>query len=471
MAEKLQLRFALTKVDARQRRVTGVMIADEDDKSGEACDYITSKPYFEEWSAEINKSSGGKSLGNVRAMHQPIAAGKVVLMDFDDAAKLIRIEAEIIDDAEWNKCLEGVYTGFSIGGDYVKRWTDPATRRRKYTAEPHEVSLVDNPCVPSATFTAVKLDGSTELRKFVENTPDGETTEGAAVTPLAGATEALEDAQADHDPTVAVPTDIIQKLHNDIVGLGAPCTGASRWYDPDESELLASDPGRYLMQQIHAQLCALGAQCPERVQRDAAGDDDLTKAGAAISAANKSKVQAIHDHASAMGATCAAIEKQAGAEVLTVEKAAAPVPAVEVPSVPVEKAAAESPELIALREVMATVQADLTKASLLADQVSTLQADLAAAQAQRSDLEKRLAALEDQPAGEGPALTGDAILARAAEKSLGGIPTPAPAADPASTDIGRLEAIVKDAAQDPVTRQQAGRELAALRKARGPLGC
>ena len=36
----------------------------------------------------------------------------------------------------------------------------------RYTAEPVEVSLVDHPCLPEATFAVVKADGSTELRKF-----------------------------------------------------------------------------------------------------------------------------------------------------------------------------------------------------------------------------------------------------------------------------------------------------------------
>jgi hypothetical protein len=42
--------------------------------------------------------------------------------------------------------------------------SDPALMR--YTAEPVEVSLVDNPCLPEATFAVLKADGSTELRKF-----------------------------------------------------------------------------------------------------------------------------------------------------------------------------------------------------------------------------------------------------------------------------------------------------------------
>jgi hypothetical protein len=58
----------------------------------------------------------------------------------------------------------GVYTGFSIGGAYVKAWKDGEYVR--FTASPVEISVVDNPCVPGAHFTAVKADGTCEVRKF-----------------------------------------------------------------------------------------------------------------------------------------------------------------------------------------------------------------------------------------------------------------------------------------------------------------
>jgi hypothetical protein len=64
------------------------------------------------------------SLGNIRAMHGKVAAGKAIAIDFNDAEKAIDIGTKIVDDNEWQKCLEGVYTGFSIGGDYIKKWKD-----------------------------------------------------------------------------------------------------------------------------------------------------------------------------------------------------------------------------------------------------------------------------------------------------------------------------------------------------------
>jgi hypothetical protein len=35
-----------------------------------------------------------------------------------------RAARKIVDDAEWNKVLEGVYTEFSIGAGYAKLWPD-----------------------------------------------------------------------------------------------------------------------------------------------------------------------------------------------------------------------------------------------------------------------------------------------------------------------------------------------------------
>ncbi len=155
----------LAKVDLDQRLVTGVATAETPDRSGEICDYASSKPYFEKWSAEALEASGGKSLGAVRAMHGRVAAGKLTDIAFDDDGKRIVVAAKIVDEDEWRKVCEGVYTGFSQGGRYVKRWPDSETSLVRYTAEPREISLVDLPCLPDATFEVVK-DGVVEKRAF-----------------------------------------------------------------------------------------------------------------------------------------------------------------------------------------------------------------------------------------------------------------------------------------------------------------
>jgi hypothetical protein len=165
----LDLFLPLAKVDLDRRLVTGVATAETPDRSGEIFDYASSKPYFEKWSAEAAAASGGKSFGAVRAMHTPIAAGKLTDIAFDDNAKRITVVAKVVDDDEWRKVQEGVYTGFSQGGRYVKRWADPDSGLTRYTADPHEISLVDLPCVPDATFDVVK-GGLVEKRSFASRT-------------------------------------------------------------------------------------------------------------------------------------------------------------------------------------------------------------------------------------------------------------------------------------------------------------
>ena len=158
----------LTKVDVERREAWGRAVEEIADKSGEIFDYASSAPLFRAWSGEIEKSTTAAgqepSLGNVRAMHGKVAAGKVAAITFNDGDRAIDICAKVIDDNEWEKVKQGVYTGFSIGGDYAKRWRDGSLTR--YTAKPSEISLVDNPCVPTATFSLVKAAGATEARPF-----------------------------------------------------------------------------------------------------------------------------------------------------------------------------------------------------------------------------------------------------------------------------------------------------------------
>ena len=205
----LELFLPLIKVDLDQRLVAGVATAEAPDRSGEIFDYASSKPYFETWSAEAAAASGGKSLGAVRAMHGRIAAGKLTDIAFDDEAKRIVVSAKIVDDDEWEKVLEGVYTGFSQGGRYVKRWADPQTGLVRYTAEPHEISLVDLPCLPGATFEVVK-DGVVEKRAFaVRGEAPAELTAAALAAPEppepAAETKTEERARPPLTPPSAAP--------------------------------------------------------------------------------------------------------------------------------------------------------------------------------------------------------------------------------------------------------------------------
>ncbi|HUO92568.1 MAG TPA: DUF6582 domain-containing protein [Rhizomicrobium sp.] len=177
----LQLFIPITKIDVAQRLVYGTIAEEIPDHADEIMDYASAKPMFEAWSQDIEKASRGRSVGNLRAMHGSVAAGKLDQIHFDDDARRIATVAKVVDDAEWKKVLEGVYTGFSMGGRYARRWPDPEhPHLTRYTPEPMEVSLVDHPCIPSATFEVVKADGTIELRKFRRSAAEKDVARDAA---------------------------------------------------------------------------------------------------------------------------------------------------------------------------------------------------------------------------------------------------------------------------------------------------
>lgn len=208
------IHFAIKSVDETTREVTGRATKAEIDRSGEILDYHASKPYWEQWRDETLQASGGKSLGNLRVMHRDdIAAGILTRMDFLDDEEAIDVTAKVVDDAEWEKVTSGTYTGFSQRGPYISRTPDYSLPKfrgmtvHRVVIAPREVSLVDRPCVPSATFFEVKkCDGTTENRLFKggdmdeRETPaanDGEAKKG--LYEVKGLIQAVQDLKYLHD--------------------------------------------------------------------------------------------------------------------------------------------------------------------------------------------------------------------------------------------------------------------------------
>ncbi len=149
----------LTKIDVERRLVIGTAAEEIADKSREIMDYASARPQFESWSKEFSDATGGLSKGNLRVMHTKHVAGRLDDIAYDDQTKRVQICAKVVDDNDWQKCLDGVYTGFSIGGGYLKKWKDPDGLTR-YTPIIREISLVDNPCLETAKFAElVKADG------------------------------------------------------------------------------------------------------------------------------------------------------------------------------------------------------------------------------------------------------------------------------------------------------------------------
>lgn len=157
----LSLTIPLVKLDVERRLVIGRAAQEIPDKSREIMDYASAKPAFQEWSRGFEDASGGLSKGNLRVMHSRHAAGKITDLQFNDAEMAVDIVAHVVDPVDWEKCLKGVYTGFSIGGGYAAKWQDGGLTR--YTPRIAEISLVDSPCMPTARFAElVKADGVVE---------------------------------------------------------------------------------------------------------------------------------------------------------------------------------------------------------------------------------------------------------------------------------------------------------------------
>jgi hypothetical protein len=165
-------RFQITKVDESLHQVGGILSAEIPDKDNECLDYLASKPYFQKWSAEAQKATAAlgedkMSFGNVREQHSRTAVGKFIDLQFDDAKKTIYGVAQIYNDDAWEKVANGVYTGFSVGGDLIGSPRFDAAKGVKFiTIAPKETSIVDNPCLEASHFDFVRASGAMEVRKF-----------------------------------------------------------------------------------------------------------------------------------------------------------------------------------------------------------------------------------------------------------------------------------------------------------------
>lgn len=165
--------FAIKSVNEALREVGGEITSQRQDKDGETLNYDESKPEFQGWSDEAYNATkhlgdGNESYGNLREQHSKRSVGKFnAPLKFDDSAKSIWGQAKIYDDDVWEKVKEGVYNGFSVGGN-LKGPIKRVNGQKLITIIPREVSLVDNPAVGSAHFDFVRAaDGQVVVKSFV----------------------------------------------------------------------------------------------------------------------------------------------------------------------------------------------------------------------------------------------------------------------------------------------------------------
>jgi len=160
MSRRFERFVQVAKLDAERHEVWGHATVEEVDKQGEVVKFDGAVRAFEKHAEYFQKITDGESFGNVRAMHLPIAAGKLIAWSADAKLKAIPIGAHVSDDREWKKCLDKTYVGFSIGGDVTKEHREMRDGREINVIDAFdlvEVSLVDNPACPSARIAVVKM--------------------------------------------------------------------------------------------------------------------------------------------------------------------------------------------------------------------------------------------------------------------------------------------------------------------------
>jgi hypothetical protein len=246
MKDLLSMFVPLTKADAAQRLVYG-SFDETPDRAGETFDYASSKDLIKAWSDERYTATNGQSYGNVRGQHANIAAGKLIEIVFDDLGKSVGFVAKIVDDNEWKKVEEGVYSGFSPGGKYAKRWQDGLAKR--YTADVRELSIVDVPCNPNAGFTMVKADGTEEQVEFVMS---------KAYEPGNEATKARADDMAKAVGPEAKSKDYVVQARADLIAENATAELA-KMHEPEAEPVVKPEAKPDLVDAVNAAL-AKGAK-------------------------------------------------------------------------------------------------------------------------------------------------------------------------------------------------------------------
>lgn len=157
MNNRVMLFAPITKLDEEQRMVYGIATTSAIDKQNEIVDWGATKEALDDYS----------KWRNIREMHKQSAVGVAPLLELRDDKQELFIGAKVVDDQAWTKCKEGVYKGFSIGGEVLDRKVEfnkvsnkTVNRVTKYVM--NEISLVDRPANPECIFQTVKRDTTIE---------------------------------------------------------------------------------------------------------------------------------------------------------------------------------------------------------------------------------------------------------------------------------------------------------------------
>ena len=145
----MKIYLPIAKVDAERREVWGYASTEARDDQGEVV----------KREALIGALGDYMRFANIREMHQLSAVGVAKEAAVDDRG--LYVGARIVDDQAWQKVVEGVYKGYSIGGQVTQR--DPADYKTITGLVLNEISLVDRPANPEAIFDYWKAAGASTM--------------------------------------------------------------------------------------------------------------------------------------------------------------------------------------------------------------------------------------------------------------------------------------------------------------------
>jgi HK97 family phage prohead protease len=183
----MKIYLPIAKVDAAKRLVYGYASTEARDDQGE----VVKREALQEALGDYMR------FGNIREMHQLSAVGKAQNAEIDD--KGLYLGAKVVDDRAWEKVVEGVYNGFSIGGKVIERAAGDYKTINKLRLD--EISLVDRPANPEAVFDCWKRSGEDLRSSIIDKPPTPTLTDPVAA--LTAAIARLEALAKGGDPAPA----------------------------------------------------------------------------------------------------------------------------------------------------------------------------------------------------------------------------------------------------------------------------
>ena len=200
IAKDINFYSNFTKFDEEKRMVYGYATNETLDSQGEIVENSATAEAIVEY----------KDWANIREMHSNSAVGTAPIIEMKKDG--LWLGAHIVDDAAWAKVKAGVYKGFSIGGKIIDRVEEYSEdlgrvikRIKKYMLT--EISLVDRPANPLATFSFIKRESDTN--EVNEMTDEEKKEVSEEKQPVAEEKEAVEEDAVEE--VAEVKTEVAQE--------------------------------------------------------------------------------------------------------------------------------------------------------------------------------------------------------------------------------------------------------------------